>query len=212
MSGDIKRPGRRLKLIALSTACTLVPGHAYCQSAAPPPPFRPNIDQRSVSLTTGQLIAGAVDISIGPDDHRGLKFVRQWTPNQWRQAIVPTISGSSNYPLVTYNGQSYRFEWNSSYTGYIPSTQDGSSLSTDLSKFTLSDGTVINFGLEGIPLQYYSSLDNMGLGESIVYPDGTKTQFHYKLGQYVPCQGCGGYTVARLSSVTSSIGYQLKVE
>src|SRR5690606_27114653 len=90
--------------------------------------------------------------------------------------------------------------------------------------FTGSDGTVIEFGNYGN--QSPTVQAELGLGIKVTFPDGVKWNYHFNSGTYVLYQDIcyvtpAGYTCVnqpvasfpyvRLSSITSSTGYQIKL-
>ncbi|KQN04352.1 hypothetical protein ASE85_04665 [Sphingobium sp. Leaf26] len=193
----------------LAAIVTLAAAPALAQDGAPPPPTRAAIDAQSVNLTTGGLVTSVTDISIGPDGNHGLKYVRQWVSSQWRQAVVPVISGSVNSPTITFEGRSYSFTRANATSPFVPDDQDGSTLTADRGTFTSGDGLTIGFTTDGLAL--YDSLSNLGRAWVVTYPDGTMLWFDYKVGSYSPCSGCAAVTISRLASVANSTGYQLKL-
>ena len=200
---------RKLGLAVLAAVGLLAALPAQAQDGAPPPPTRPAIDDKSVNLTTGQLVTSVTDISIGPNDHHGLQWTRQWVTSQWRQASVPVMSGSSSSVTVVFGGSSWLFTWSGS--AYTPQDLDGSSLSADRQTFTTGNGTVVTFSINQTPI--YGSESNLGRAYSVVYPDGTVHYFHYEESEYqVSCSNeCTNAPLARLLGITSSTGYQLKI-
>ena len=129
-----------LQLAAVGPA--IAQGTAIPQGVAPPPEPM-NLDERGVSLTAGQVIMDAVDLTIGPADHRGLQFTRQWVSSGWRISNLPTMSGSTTNPIVSYRGRSIPFKTVSG--GYVPEFENGATLSNDRTVYTAPDGTVVNF-------------------------------------------------------------------
>ena len=190
---------------------------ADAQTAPPPVPF--NADKNGVNVTTGTLVGEAVDVSIGPGDQHGLRFARQMVSSSWRLSDVPTMNGSTSNPVVSYGGRSIPFQTVGGV--YVPNFPDGSTLSNDRTTFTSGDGTVITFGNAGYGLVgFYDT--SLGMGTKVTYPDGTTWNFNYLTVifpdyQYWcdPYYGCvsWGQTdyLARLNSITSSTGYQIKL-
>ena len=169
------------------------------------PPVRSAIDANGVDIMRGQYMASATDLTIGPDDHHGLKNTRQWIAG-WRIAQVPRILGDGNNVTVTFNGNSAGFTWNYSTNQYDSDQADGSSLNATRTVYTANDGTVINFTAQ---TYYYDKGYPWALGANVIYPDGTKWTFQYE--SFSGCySGCTYYPEAtRLLSITSSAGYVL---
>jgi hypothetical protein len=78
--GNGFRPLARLWLVAF--AIWLPPSIAVAQ--VPPPPVQSTVDENSVDLTTGRILVGRTDVAIGPNNHHGLGFSRQWVDSGWR--------------------------------------------------------------------------------------------------------------------------------
>lgn len=167
-----------LCLLVIAGAILQVPANAQAPTPSPPPPMPSQIDEHGVDLTSGKLVLGGSDVSIGPSDHRGLQFARQWSQNGWRIANMPTLSGSGSYPVVSFGGSSVPFEPDGS-GGFKAVYQDGSTLSSNLTTFTGSDGTQITFASS--QYQDYSNESGLGYATQVIFPDGTRWNYHYEM-------------------------------
>lgn len=219
LESDAKAAGRAIGAIWLALAALLLIA-APAAAQTPPPPNPSNIDERGIDLISGGIVSGGSDVAIGPADHRGIGVSRQWVKTGWRHANVPTMSGSTTNPIVSFGGSSIPFKTVGGV--YVPEFPDGSTLSSDRTTFTGSDGTVIEFGHNGVTFAY--SLGDVGLmiGKKVTYPDGTIWTYHYKIAERVEsgtvCGPYGGgcstwsttWYAGRLSSITTSAGYQVK--
>ncbi len=198
----------RASTLVLS-AVALFPGIAHAQD--PLPPVRSSIDEHGVDLLSGTLIVNVSDISIGPDDARGLAYTRQSVEAGWRPTIQPVLSGSLSNPIVTFNGKSASFT--SVSGGYEPDAKDGS-IFEHLSgigyfRYTTRDGTVVDFVQDG-----YTYLNSAILGQvtQVTFPDGNKHKFFYNRVAFSDPSSPGvTFYHGRLSSITSSAAYQLKM-
>lgn len=202
---------RSLTGTSLIAVSMLLSAEAHGQSQPPPPPQPVNVDGNGVDVATRTLVLGQTDLTIGPDDHRGLRVNRQLAKYGWRLTTTPVMSGSSTDPVIVLGGRSYRFTWNGS--SYIPSLQNGSTLDANASVFTASDGTVVNFR----PVVNFSEhASAFKAAEKIVFPDGVEHSFTYQTGYYrvyreFQIDETGTFErVDRLISINSSTGYQLK--
>ena len=215
-------------LLAAAQLAVIAPVNADTPTnSAPAPPMPSQIDQFGVDLTSGRLVTGGADVSIGPADHHGLSFARQWSEHAWRIANMPTMSGSTTYPVVSFGGRSIPFELVGGI--YQPIFADGSTLSADRTSFTSGDGTQITFGNTSYTNWQMDSA--LGTGTQVTFPDGTKWTYTYYntsayMGPALPpeCYGSNPpldcavlanqwqtWYVSRLSSITSSTGYQIKL-
>ncbi len=218
-SGARAATERFLLLLLVPVLCLCSTGGHAQSVAAPPNPS--SIDQHSVDLLTGKLVIDRVDVTIGPSDYHGLRFARQFVGSGWRIADVPTVSGSTTNPIVSFGGHSIPFKTVSG--AYVPQFADGSTLNSTRTTFTASDGTVIQFGLAGYQYPMFEQTGSGGLGTQVTYPDGTIWTFSYNQATYqavipgcyvdqygTPCTEI--FNVARLSSINSSTGYQIKLK
>ena len=147
------------------------------------------------------------DVAIGPNDHHGLRFTQQFVQYGFRISEVPTISGDVDYPVVSYNGKSILFTKTGSV--FIQASRTWSlTLGTSTSVFTASDGTIIEFGHSTRQI-FMEHINGRVIGTKITFPDGVVWDFHYNLASVNDY----GYITngARLSSITSSTGYQIKL-
>ncbi|WEK46400.1 MAG: hypothetical protein P0Y56_15530 [Candidatus Andeanibacterium colombiense] len=222
--------GRLVSTLGMLLAAALFAGPALADDPVPAPPVRSTVDANGVDLTSGQLLLGRTDVSIGPDDHHGLSFTRHWVSNGWRYSEMPTMTGSTTNPVVTWHGQSLMFQ---SVSGtYRPYFQDGSSLSAGRGLFTASDGTVVTFSYT--PAKFLLDV-SQGYATKITYPDGVEWYFDYDISSYetgptlppecyqmpLPYElqiNCGllasqwqTFTFMRLASIRSNTGYQIKL-
>lgn len=201
---------RSLAGTSLGAISLLLASQASAQTQPPPPPQPVNVDENGVDLASRKLVMGNVDLAIGPNDHRGLQLVRQWAGQGWRIASTPVISGSTTDPIVVVGGRSATFSWNGSK--YVPAVQDGSSLSSDMSTFTASNGTVIQFQVVKELAEHPTALR---AASKIIFHDGAEHDFTYQTAwlEIIRPNPEDNFFVemTRLISVNSSTGYQLKL-
>jgi len=211
MGGWMHRAGSRLAsrlaafIAALAVYALLAAAPAAAQSVpAPPNPY--SVDENAVDWVSGKVVLGGTDLSIGPADEHGLQLGRQYVGTGWRLSDIPTISGSTTDPVVSFRGRSIPFETVSG--SYVPVFQDGSTLNSSRTQFVDSDGTVIDFGVTGYQYTMFDLLGTGSLGTKVTWPDGTVWNFTYTTASYTSDTT---YYVARLSSITSTTGYQIKL-
>ena len=183
---------------------------AQAQTAIPPVPVWQQIDERSVDVVTGELALSVTDVSIGPNDHRGLRATRRWSTGAWRIADLPLISGSLDYPVVTYDGKTIALYRGNASVEYNDLAGTSAKLNENLTQFIDADGTVINFNTMSGYFNVNLMAANIGIGNDITYPDGIKKTFTYRGGNF--CAGSPCNLNPRISSINLSNGYQLKFE
>lgn len=189
-------------LLALSANSPLL------AQSLPPPPQPASVDENGVDVGTRTLVVGGTDLAIGPGDHRGLRIDRQLASYGWRISSTPTIAGSTSNPIVVIDGQSRSFQLIGGV--YNPRVKDGSTLSADLSTFTMRDGTIIQFQDVTNLTEHSTAFKAAG---KITYADGVEHRFLYQSKMYqFPTMPETFELVTRLISVNSTTGYQIKYE
>jgi RHS repeat-associated protein len=172
------------------------------------------VDANGVDVISGGVLLGRPGVSIGPDNHRGLRFSQRWVENGWRYNEIPTLSGDEDYPTVSFSGGTVAFVPDG--TGYKPYLENGATLNSSRTEFVGPDGTRVTFALwpEGFYGQeYYPADSGMGRATQVVYPDGTIWTYHYNHEPYEVWRNGEPdfYYFYRLASITSSTGYQIKL-
>lgn len=205
---------------------------ALAQTSAPP--VNPAIDQMDVNLPTGELITGRPLVAIGPDGHHGLSFSQTWVDSGWRHTEMPTLSGSSTYPEVSFMGTTVAFQ-PSGTNAWRPTFENGSSMTKSGAVYTYTgpDGIEIAFNASqssgGYQEYFYPADSGLGYAMQVTFPDGVIWDYHYRTGSYVyqptippscmvanPPPSCVAYYPStfyhrRLDSITSNTGYQIKL-
>ncbi len=182
---------------------------ALAQSTPPTinaPPIRSPVDQNGINLATGGLQVATTDLSIGAPGNGGLAFSRVWTGNGWRHNYFASITATSTTAAVSIGAQTITFTLSGGT--YMADQGDGSTLTVTPAKYiyTAADGTITEFDRSYINVVYYGV--TQGLGTLITRPSGEKIKLTYKTMSYVTPTGT--ITIARLQSVNSTSGYQLK--
>ncbi len=216
--------------VVLVALCSIVEAAPASAQTTPPAPVPLSVDARGVDLLSGKLLLQEPDLAIGPADHRGLQLTRKWVGSGWSYAQRPVMTGSTDFPIVSFGGRSIPFHRLNGE--YIPYFEDGSTLNSNRTIFTGRDGTIVNFTTTAYPDATISS--TLAVANSVIFPDGTEHEYHYDL-QYLytgpafpaycyeqpldPVQitNCAHiasqwkeYANSRLLSITSSTGYQIK--
>ena len=208
---------RRLAvLLHVSVLGLLAPAYAAAQEYAPPksPPVRGAIDENGVDLTRGTLIGATHAISIGGNGNLGFGFARAITSSG---DFIDSTSGS----IKADTGESVTINFGSrseifAIVGgrYVPEQPDGATLtaSNNLWTYTLRDGTAVQYS-------YIASVTTYGGAAPTIMkatlPTGEVWTYNYKIITVCITMNAGSCTAstqaARLQSVTSSNGYQLKL-
>lgn len=187
MNGSIVR-----RLAGLAAGILLLGGGnqiVMAQSFVPAPPEMGDVDGNGVHLPSGDLLAARGGVSIGPANDHGLSYSEQYVDIGWRPQELPTISGSTTCPTVSFRGESQTFCGSSNAATYA----DGSTLSSTTSSYTMtmSDGTKVNFTKataaqgNGWYQEYYTPADSgLGYPTTVQFTDGTIWTYNYMLGQY----------------------------
>ena len=142
-------------LLATTATCGPTASPAQAQTTAPAEmpaaPVHSIGDENGVDLSTGQVQVSQTDVSIGPNDHRGLRYSRVGGGANWRDNVLAVIDGTAANPTISFGGSSEQFTLTDG--SYVSVQGRGSTLTRDASgdfTYTASDGTVILFtDLEG---------------------------------------------------------------
>lgn len=189
-----------MRLMFAFSAVFCVPAAALAQSSPSPPAMDPILDRNGYSVIDGNFIIDSPGVKIGtrPLEHR---FVL--AGEGWRHAQIATVTPVFGQPYVNIGGQREPFEG----TGTLrySARRSGNSLSESPTGYVLiqSDGTVFNFTKQ-LSVHYPFPDETSGIASDVTYPDGEKITFYYKKWT------ASGLTYARLQSVVSTRGYQLK--
>lgn len=204
------RSGRILIYCTALVASSSMASLAIAQTAPPTiaaPPVRSPVDGNGVNLATGGLEMSTNDISIGSSGSGSLAHTRVWTGNGWRHGFFLTLTSSGTKYTVSIGAKSTTFTLSG---GVFTSDQgDGSTLTSDSASYTYTaaDGTVVIFDKSYSSAIYYGAVG--ALGTSVALPSGEKVTLTYATILY-PIPSEPTLTIARLQSVNSTSGYQLK--
>lgn len=182
---------------------------ARAQAPAPAPPSRSPIDDNGVNVATGQIQMPTAELAIGP-----------LTPGQLR--YVGYAFGANNVNSYTIalstSGQMILGSVGKSFSGGVAT--DGSGDRMIAGNYVARDGTTITFsnsmlgsGSGNLYINVYAGGLVSHLATSITYPNGEKLTLNYRVDYSSSYSGAGFYIFtryARLQSVTSNRGYQLK--
>ena len=206
----IARSFRRLCEIALAVSLFCGIGStASAQTFTPAPPETGEVDDNGGYLPTGDLVTSRGGVSIGPADHHGLSFTQQYVDTGWRYAEVPTMSGSTTNPVVSFMGTTVAFAPNGS-GGYVATLENGATLNSTRTLYTAPDGTTITFSAYSIIEDYYPADSGLAYPQVVTFPDGTRWTFVYHGDQWTSTKGVTFY-FRRLASISSNTGYMIKL-
>jgi RHS repeat-associated protein len=212
------RPFARRALLALSTILAgglAVP--ALAQTAMPPPPLYPSVDENGVDVSGGSFAFSLVEASVGEAD-QGLSLVRSWSKGGWNDLSTANMyertEGGATVQYVILGDESLRFVKNGG--AYTSSKADGASLTTISAGFlfTAADGATYEFtgpgGFSpGVPCTKIAA-DRCYLVRKITQPSGIVHTFSWQTVLRCTDATCSSSKAsARLQNVTSNTGYRL---
>ncbi|WP_157783626.1 RHS repeat domain-containing protein, partial [Rhizorhabdus wittichii] len=206
---------RGLLLLVVAMALLQDP-QALAITPTPVPPVIINTDFNGMDYKLRTFDLTSPELSIGQAVPQGMDYVRFWHDRGWRDNLAITLSGTASNPVVTRATRVVTFSKSSGV--YTPKrganlVQNGTTTYT----FTDRDGAVIEFA-QANGASYDRFVANLGWATYVLYPNGTRWDFHYRSQTYCPqplsVGSCpvANATSVRLQSVTNNFGYQLKLE
>ena len=183
------------------------------------PPARFAMDAHHVDHISGAIVFAANELSIGPDGGGGLSLIHYHNGNlaaggpygtNWDLAIYHS-GGSSTYYVSNGSGRSDIFTL--SGTDFTSQSGGGSTLTQSGSTYTYTTASGIKFVFD---YTVVSSIQQaIARASKVIYPTGDTYTLIWRSINYTDCPvgsgSCSGYpalTAVRLTSVTSSSGYQ----
>ena len=207
MSGHSRSRKVLLMLGSIIASGTAVP--ALAQSLPPDAPaIRTPLDLNGVDLATGGIYTDNPSISIGAEGQSVLSFTRYLAESAyWKHEYLVFMSTTATDANLFIGSVRRSF----TYSGgvYTSDQGDGSTLTSSGSgnfAYKASDGTIINFAIPTGASDPYAV--------SQISPSGEKLEFFYKTDNYCytdPVLGAICVPLTRLQSVTTNLGYQLKL-
>lgn len=180
---------------------------------APPAPIRERIDSNGIDLFTGKLTTTSTSLILGSKDNT-LSYFRWNKGSGWSDNLVGFINSSGSVMTVSLGPVSDSFSI--SGTTYTSTEGNGSTLtlSGNIYTYTRGDGTVARF--DKTTANEYVAYSNNGQILDVKSPEGEKLTFAYESTPYCKTIGGGSHCTRtafahRVSSITSSYGYQLIV-
>ena len=214
-----KNFGRALRLALLVSAGGVLhfPDAASAQVAGKvnPPPVRRPIDENGVDVIRKGFVAPVAGVSIGGGGNHGLDYGLSTDGVTTTLGTIETVAGKT---VVTIEGHSDTFTQSG---GIYTSTEgEGATLvySGGIYIYTSRDGVEARFA-SNAGYSYPFLEGELGRLGSVKYPDGTMREYAYRVVTYCEVeydpeapQTCYGqlYYVARLQSIRSSNGYQMR--
>ncbi len=212
MNGSVRRAALACALLATTAISGLAAAPAHAQAFGDTERQAP--DENGVDVISGKVSVPIRSITAGRAGEGGLTYASGWAGGSYYDSFKLEIFDQASGAYVTIYGNKQRFTKDSS-GNYTTVDADGSTLVFDSGIngfiYTARDGTVIRF---------LKSLGDTGLGtlvtaraEKVTRPDGEVINYYYRLEAG---QGCTGFpcspllAAARVQSVTSTLGYQLK--
>jgi RHS repeat-associated protein len=177
----------------------------------PPAPIDAPIDSAGVNVSNGIYSFSVREVSIGQPDSGGLVYERTWLGTGWRDNLTGTINSASAVYTVSFGATSETFTLASGV--FTQDQGQGSTLAfnsgTQVYTYTTKDGTVALFAKA---LAGTNPTDaNEGRITSLTRPTGETLTFTYKTETVCMGSPCANTLVARLQSVETNLGYQLRL-
>ncbi len=212
--------GRRLFSRRVSAALALLiafgiamPEGAHAQ-IVPAAPVRESIDENGVDLFSGTLTLTGPALLLGSEGNT-LSYFRWSNGSGWSDNVMGFMNQSGSVMTVSLGGISDGFAVSGST--YTSTEGSGSTLvynsTSKIYTYTRGDGTVARFDKNA--LSEYVPYSNNGMLLDVVSPEGGKLTFAYDFITFCKQALPNGSACAlaakayRVSSVTSSFGYQL---
>ncbi len=197
---------RTLAALLASSAMSLAGGNALAQTSAPP--VNTAIDSFDINLPTGEVIASRGGVSIGPGSHHGLGFSQTWVDTGWRHDQLPSLSGSSSLPVVSFLGTTVAFEDVSGT--YVPTFENGASLVESAGKytFTSSSGIEIEFSSQSGSTTFSPAESNLGHATKVTFSDGVTWTYGYTVDVWEDANE-DEFSHQRLAVIQNNTGFRL---
>ncbi|WP_230482635.1 RHS repeat-associated core domain-containing protein [Sphingomonas sp. Leaf21] len=193
-------------------ASTSLASPVGAQTNPTPPPVFQSVDENGVDLASGRLVFRFFGIEIGPGGPGSLGF--NWSTNDQDQrpeirGYINTSFFSGNKTSVVLGGSTRTFSFSGSQSSptFTSDQADGSSLTydpgSDQFTYTMRDGAKATFHATSSGYNYSIS--------SLIYPAGQVLRYYYT--KYAMQDQTGAsYQSEYLTAITSSLGYQLRLE
>lgn len=195
------------RALAAGVAAAFIGGQALAfEPKLTPPDVNQPVSSIGVNVANGSYSFHVLDVSIGQPQYGGLTYERTWLGSGWRDNVTGTINSDSATYTVSIGDRSERFTLSA---GTFTSNQRmGSTLTynstTQIYTYTLSDGTTALFS------KSYAGLRPTEASEGRIIqlsrPNGETLAFTYKSATV------SGAVVARLQTVQTNLGYQLRFQ
>lgn len=183
---------------------TLVAWPLSASAQLPPPPKAISVDRNGVDARTGNETWSFPELDIGPEGEMGLHLGRHHAEGVTRSSFDSTYYMTNLGDGFHSVGASFgdigdTFATNVSTKGAL----------IDEGSFTYqsTNGTLVTFNTfiwHQIGNSGDNSEDIYRLADTVTYPSGARLTIHYRIGNL------GGLPLARIQSVTSNTGYQIK--
>jgi YD repeat-containing protein len=170
----------------------------------PPPPKEISVDQNGVDVRTGNETWSFRELDIGPEGELGLHLDRHHAEGIRRNSFASTYYMASFGDGFRSVGASFGNMGDTFSSLLYPK---GAFIDEGSFKYQSSTGVVVTFNT-AMWHQYGPFGDNSEdiyrLADTVTYPSGVKLTIHYRI------ETLGGLPLARIQSVTSNTGYQIK--
>jgi hypothetical protein len=235
------RPNWLITSSALAVVAMVQVVNAQTVPSAPAPPVRSAIDQNGINLATGSLVISTPSIVIGAKGGSSLDFGQTYSGAVWTHPYLVSMQVTSSGAIISMGNSSDTFSLSgttftsatgngatlvSTDSGYVYTLADGAVITFSKMGVTPLSGSIIQTGTP-VPvnaLLYYGGVV-AALPTTMKFPSGEVWTFSFKTQSVSSSLVPGIYTgppmnirtannnilYARLQSVTSSTGLQIKL-
>ncbi|MEP7004416.1 MAG: RHS repeat-associated core domain-containing protein [Sphingomonas bacterium] len=214
------REPRALQHVLACLALSAVPGSAVAQTESP---FKSR-DSNGVDIVTGDITKTIGRVSIGDDYPKGLEYRLEQSSmaglhSNLDVSIISTVDEifGVQYISVSLDGETDTFLQDGAL--WTSSKHAGASLIVNTGGYTYTSA-------DGVGVAFTQGADPHGengwtaLVSKVSYPEGEEISYNYKIQKTCPtgitcstsAPGLSGYKAyARVQSITSNLGYQIKL-
>ncbi|HWW28331.1 MAG TPA: hypothetical protein VNZ85_20775 [Caulobacter sp.] len=199
-------PGLSRLSIRAALLATLVAWPLSVSAQLPPPPKAISVDRNGVDARTGNETWSFPELDIGPEGEMGLHLARHHA-----EGVTRTSFDSTYYTVQQadgfYSASASFGNIGFGYTTISPGGGDANFIDAGSYRYQSANGTIVTFNTllwDQNGAYGDNSEDIYRWADTVTYPSGVKLTLHYRV------EMVGIMPTARIQSVTSNTGYQIK--